>query len=146
VTGRGTAHRFNSEGGQTFVEFAIILPLFFMLVFLVTYAGVAFNRYLRVTDAARVGAKAAAVARFTSTGTPYACPIARSAAIAATDGLLADPDVTCKANGSTVGDAHVSLPGEMFTVEIDYSFDLTLPLLPGAPTIAMTSSAAERVQ
>ncbi len=66
VTRRSMVHRLSSERGQALVELVIALPLIFGLVFLIAYAGVGFNRYLQVTDAARIGARAAAVARFNS--------------------------------------------------------------------------------
>jgi hypothetical protein len=57
-------NRLKGESGQAMVEFVIVLPLLFALIFLLVYAGIGFNRQLIVTDAARVGARAGAVARF----------------------------------------------------------------------------------
>ena len=47
--------RLSNERGQAIVEFVIVLPLLFALVLLIAYAGIAFVRYLNVTDAAQVG-------------------------------------------------------------------------------------------
>ena len=46
------------------VEFVIVLPFMLFLIFMIVYAGIGFERYSRVTNAARVAARAAAVARF----------------------------------------------------------------------------------
>ena len=46
------------------VEFVIVLPFMLFLIFMIAYAGIGFERYSRVTNAARVAARAAAVARF----------------------------------------------------------------------------------
>ncbi len=63
-----------SDSGQTIVEFAIVLPILVLLLFGISQFGVAFHNYLAITDAARVGARAAAVKRTT---TP--CTFARTA-------------------------------------------------------------------
>jgi hypothetical protein len=52
-----------SEKGQTAVEFALVLPMLLVLLLGVIQFGVAFNHYLTVTDAARVAARKAIVAR-----------------------------------------------------------------------------------
>ena len=53
-----------SEQGQTAVEFALLAPMLVVLLLGVVQVGVAFNRYLTVTDAARAGARKAVVLRF----------------------------------------------------------------------------------
>jgi Flp pilus assembly protein TadG len=52
------------DDGQAFVEFVLILPLVVGVLFALIEMGIALNDYLRVTDAARVAARAASVARF----------------------------------------------------------------------------------
>ena len=54
---------FRSDDGQAIVEFAIVLPVLVLLVFGITQFGLAFRNYISITDAARVGARAAAVKR-----------------------------------------------------------------------------------
>ena len=58
-----TNFSFRSDEGQAIVEFAIVLPVLVLLVFGITQFGLAFRNYLAITDAARVGARAAAVKR-----------------------------------------------------------------------------------
>jgi Flp pilus assembly protein TadG len=51
------------ERGQAMVEFAVILPIFLVLVFGIIQFGIVFNNYVTLTDATRAGARAGAVAR-----------------------------------------------------------------------------------
>jgi Flp pilus assembly protein TadG len=51
------------EKGQTMVEFVIVVPVLLMLMFGVIQFGIVYNNYLTITDAARVGARKAAVSR-----------------------------------------------------------------------------------
>ena len=44
-------------------EFAVVVPLFLMLLLGIVQFGIAFNNYLAVTDAVRAGARTAAVSR-----------------------------------------------------------------------------------
>ena len=45
------------------VEFVIVVPVLLMLLFGVIQFGIVYNHYLTITDAARVGARKAAVSR-----------------------------------------------------------------------------------
>lgn len=51
------------ESGQAMVEFALVLPALLLVVLGIIQFGVLFNNYLALTDAARVGARQAAVSR-----------------------------------------------------------------------------------
>ena len=55
-----------SEKGQTMVEFAIALPILCLILFAVIQFGIVFNTSIALTDAARAGARKAAVSRQTS--------------------------------------------------------------------------------
>jgi Flp pilus assembly protein TadG len=52
-----------SEDGQALVEFAIVLPLLLMLLLGIVQFGSVFRDYIALTDATRVGARQASVAR-----------------------------------------------------------------------------------
>jgi Flp pilus assembly protein TadG len=56
--------RGQGEGGQAMVEFIIVLPLFFALLWTVVQFGVLFRQQLALSDAVRVAARKAAVSRF----------------------------------------------------------------------------------
>jgi Flp pilus assembly protein TadG len=64
-----TRRRLKSEQGQTAVEFALVAPIFIVLLLAIVQLGLTFGQYLTLTDATRAGARRAAVNRVTS-GTP----------------------------------------------------------------------------
>jgi Flp pilus assembly protein TadG len=68
------------QQGQTMVEFTIVLPILVLLVFGVIQFGIAFNNYLALTDAARAGARKAAVSRLSGNGASQATSAVRAAA------------------------------------------------------------------
>ena len=49
--------RLRGQRGQTMVEFAIVLPIFLLLLLGIAQGGVAFNHYVQLTDATRAGAR-----------------------------------------------------------------------------------------
>ena len=51
----------HGERGQALVEFTLVLPILLALVTAIVEFGIAYNHYVTLTDAARVGARAAAV-------------------------------------------------------------------------------------
>jgi TadE-like protein len=102
-----------SERGQSMTEFAIVLPLLCMLLFGVIQFGIVYNNYVTVTDAARAGARKAAVSRHTSPSTE-GCNTARSSA-----GSLA---VGCSV--SVAGP--LDRPGADVTVTVTYPYSINL--------------------
>src|SRR5204862_2571265 len=50
-----------SEQGQSMTEFALVLPVLALILFAVLQFGIALNNYVTLTDAARAGARRAAV-------------------------------------------------------------------------------------
>ena len=76
---RRRAH-IHSENGQTMVEFAMVLPVLCLLLFGVIQFGITFNNYLALTDAARAGARKAAVSRLSGNGSSAATTAVRAAA------------------------------------------------------------------
>ncbi len=54
--------RSRAEGGQALVEFALVLPLFLLLLLGIVQFGTVFRDYIALTDATRVGARQASVA------------------------------------------------------------------------------------
>jgi len=59
--GSALRHPRNTELGQSLVEFSLVLPIFLVLIFGLVDFGRAFYAWLIVTEAAREGARAAAV-------------------------------------------------------------------------------------
>jgi Flp pilus assembly protein TadG len=58
-----TTHDRRNERGQALIELAIILPVFLLLLLGIVQFGSVFRDYIALTDATRVGARQAAVAR-----------------------------------------------------------------------------------
>ena len=61
-------------------EFAIVLPILALLVFAVAQFGIVFNSYVTLTDAARAGARKAAVSRQTGDPSGQAVAAVRASA------------------------------------------------------------------
>jgi hypothetical protein len=124
--------RLRDDRGQAMVEFIIVLPIMLFLVFMIAYAGIGFERYARVTNAARVAARAAAVARFDGKDP---CDAAQSAADNAMHGL-----------GITVDECLAGSPGETVTIRLSY----TLPSIPMITSITgpitVHGKAVERME
>jgi Flp pilus assembly protein TadG len=125
--------QFRSDRGQTFVEFAIVLPILVLLVFGIIQFGLAFHNYLAITDAARVGARAAAVKRTT---TP--CTFARTAiqnTVSSDQWAQISSRITCVA-GPSVGD--------QVAITINYPYSIGLPGVSASGNL--TASAKERME
>jgi Flp pilus assembly protein TadG len=124
---------FSGDGGQTVVEFAIVLPILVLLVFGITQFGLAFHNYLAITDAARVGARAAAVKR-----TSGPCTFARTAiqsSVSARQWTTISSRITCTA-GANVGDP--------VTISIQYPYSIGLPGVGASGNL--TANATERLE
>jgi Flp pilus assembly protein TadG len=50
-------NRIRSQRGQTMTEFAIVLPIFLLLLLGIAQGGVAFHNFVQLTDATRAGAR-----------------------------------------------------------------------------------------
>ena len=101
------------ERGQALVEFALIVPIFLLLVFAIVDFGMGFHAWITVTNAAREGARVGAVG-------------ADSATI---QGKVTDTTVSLDAASvtTTVTNAQ-GAPGEAVTVKVDYDYQLITPL------------------
>lgn len=53
----------DNENGQALVEFALVAPLLFLILFGIVQFGIAFMHSIALTDAVRAGARQAAVSR-----------------------------------------------------------------------------------
>jgi Flp pilus assembly protein TadG len=55
--------RFRSQNGQAMTEFAIVAPILLLVLMGIMQLGVVYNNWVTLTDAARAGARKAAVCR-----------------------------------------------------------------------------------
>jgi len=119
--------------GQAAVEFAIILPILVLLVLGIGQFGVAFHNYLAITDAARVGARAAAVKRTSSPCTAATTAIQNT--VSTTQWGEISGRITCTA-GANVGDP--------VTITIKYPYEIGLPGVSASGDL--TANAQERME
>ena len=105
------------ERGQAMVEFALLLPIFLAVLFLIIDFGVGINRWVIVTNSTREGARIGAVGAST--------PDIADRVATTSNGLLDPADVTVRYVGD--GDGVVNR-GESVVVESDYEYGLITPL------------------
>jgi Flp pilus assembly protein TadG len=111
-----TYTRINDERGQTMTEFALILPIFITLLFAIIQFGISFNNYVTLTDAARAGARKAAVSR--GAGNPAgACKAAVLAAASNLNQSTLNPKVQCLSSWA---------PGSDVEVDAAYPYSINL--------------------
>jgi Flp pilus assembly protein TadG len=128
-----TRFGFRSDEGQAFVEFALVLPLLALLIFGIIQFGLAFRNYIAITDAARVGARAAAVKR-----TSNPCAAANAAiqsTVSAGQWAQISSRITCVA-GPNVGD--------QVSITINYPYSIGLPGVSASGNL--TANAKERME
>ncbi len=114
VTGKMIGkNRKDGEKGQNLVEFALVLPIFLILVFGIIDFGMGFHAWITVTNAAREGARIGAVGADSAT--------IQTRVVDTADSLDAS-DLTV-----TVVNAQ-GAPGESVSVDVDYNYDLITPL------------------
>ncbi len=129
----------HEQDGQSATEFAIVLPVFCLLLFAVIQFGILFNNYLTLTDAVRAGARTAAVSRHDAIKGQAAEARVRAAASGLED-----------ADDPTVLEVDVTAPsgwehGEDVTVEASYPYTINLLGFVAAEGY-LTSKTTERVE
>lgn len=109
-----------NERAQTMVEFVIVLPFFFLLLFAVIQFGILWNNYVTLTDGTRAAARKAVVSRHTDPQAA-ACDQLRKTAVdleGASDPLV----LTC--NVTVVGP--LDRPGADVTVSASYPYKIKI--------------------
>jgi Flp pilus assembly protein TadG len=128
--------KLRGEEGQSMVEFAVILPIIVMLFLAIWQLGVGFHNYLAITDAARVGARAAAVNRASATGPCQAAKNAIQATVSTAQWSVISTRITC--TPATPG-----ATGTSYTVSIAYPITINVFF---SRTGTLTASATERLE
>ena len=101
------------EGGQSLVEFALVLPIFLLLLFAIVDFGMAFHAWITVTNSAREGARVGAVRA-------SAADIEQR--VRDTSGTLDQDDLLVTVTNAE-GD-----PGQSVVVDVSYGYSLISPL------------------
>jgi Flp pilus assembly protein TadG len=102
------------ERGQTMAEFAVVLPILVVLLLGIVQFGILFNNYVTLTDAARAGARAAAVAR--QSGDPVG---AATSAVRASGADLNQGNLAVNVSSGWA-------PGSPVTVTATYPYSISL--------------------
>lgn len=118
-----------------------MMPFLVLLLVAIWQFGLAFRNYLSITDAARVGARKAAVSRTASGGPCTAARNAIQATVSTTQWNVISSRITCTAGTNT---------GDPVTISIGYPVTIGLPQIFGLQRInvsgTMTASATERLE
>jgi len=101
------------QGGQSLVEFTLVLPIFLLVLFAIIDFGMAFNAWVTVTNSAREGGRLASVG---ATATDVETRV-RTAASSLDQGQLT----------VTVTNAQ-GTPGDPVVVNVSYKYSLITPL------------------
>ena len=127
----------SNEKGQTATEFALVLPIFCLLLFGVIQFGILFKNYVTLTDAVRAGARTAAVSRLEASPAGVVEASVRNSA----NGI----DKPCSPTGLCVTVNGTWERGQDVTVEAKYPYEINL-LGFVAATGFLTSTTTERVE
>jgi Flp pilus assembly protein TadG len=113
VFGRLIHKKGEGERGQSLVEFALIVPLFLLLMFAIVDFGMGFYSWITVTNAAREGARIGAVGADSATITQR---------VKDTAGSLNNSNLTISVSNAK-GNS-----GETVGVTVNYQYQLITPL------------------
>ncbi len=118
--------RVKDESGASTVEFALVVPILFMLLFGIIQFGIAFGNQLAITHAAREGARLAAVGAYDESSVRgRAYPVSPTAVI------LSYPN----------GNSH----GQPVEVRIEYDMIISIPFF-GVRNLPLSSTAQMRLE
>ena len=141
---RRTENGQRDEKGQALVEFALLVPIFLILLFAIVDFGMGFHSWITVTNSAREGARLGAVQ---ATTLQIETRVRDTATLINEDTNMTVTVTNAADNG---GD-----PGESVVVQVDYDYDLITPLaslvafLSGdtlGPTLELSSTAEMRLE
>jgi len=95
--------KLRNEKGASAVEFALVVPIFLMLVFGIFQFGIAFNNWIALTHAAREGVRLAAVGQYDEQRVRDSAPSVsiQSISVSGQDGFIGDP-VTVVVTGNVL--------------------------------------------
>ncbi len=131
------------EKGQALVEFALLVPIFLILLFAIVDFGMGFYSWITVTNSAREGARIGAVQ---ATADKIEIRVFETAGL---------PNEGTNLTVNVENAYPVGQPGESVVVKVDYEYDLITPLaslvafLSGdiiGPTLTLSSTAEMRLE
>jgi Flp pilus assembly protein TadG len=146
------SHRRANDEGAVLVEFALVIGLFFLLVFGMVDFGLAINTKTQMANAGREGARlgtvnldpAAVEARVREAGNNL-----DQAILAVTVECQKPNDHKCTGPGFPAGSLNNAVTGDSVIVTVDYTYDLITPLpgfLNSGNDVALKSVTEMRVE
>jgi Flp pilus assembly protein TadG len=150
----GRASRFrracaSDEGGQAFVEFALVLPVLMIVVMTIVKLGIVLNNYITLNDAVRAGARQLAISRsatYPAYGTNACAYVQSRVATAASSlnsgSLTVNPSVS---SGSCNPDTSM-VQGSDAVVNGTYPCDLNIFGIDFKPGCTLSATTTERVE
>ncbi len=115
----------NGERGQSMAEFAMILPIFLVLVFAIVDFGMGLNAWITVTNSAREGARLGAVGA-PGAGAASCSPLPGAGTI---QRRVCDTADTLTPSKMTVTPTNAQgTPGSSVKVKVDYQYNFISPL------------------
>jgi len=124
---RITRRRGKGEGGQSLVEFTLVLPIFLLVLFAIIDFGMAFNAWITVTNSAREGARVGAV-RPPLDVPSSPCNGKSSLEQCIEDRVRATADTLNQANLDVSVQGAQGTVGESVVVDVSYAYSLITPL------------------
>ncbi len=133
----------DGEKGQALAEFALLVPIFMLLLFAIVDFGMGFYSWITVTNAAREGARLGAVLASEEQ--------IKLRVLQTSDLINEDTNMTVTVTNAAPG----GVPGESVVVTVDYDYDLITPMaglvqmLSGSvlgPTLTLSSTAEMRLE
>ncbi|MEX2158991.1 MAG: TadE/TadG family type IV pilus assembly protein [Dehalococcoidia bacterium] len=134
--------------GQSLVEFAMIAPLFFILVLGIVDFGMGLHSWMTMTNATREGARLAAV-HAPSSGSVDCNPLPAEGSI---ERKVCDTATNLDADAMTItvtnADPEGDNAGEEVSVQIDYDYELIMPLsgFMDLSTISLSATTKMRLE
>lgn len=104
------------EDGQSLLEFALVIPIFLLVLFAIVDFGMAFHAWITVTNSAREGARL---------GSVHATAAAIEQRVRDTADTLDQANLAVTV---TNADDQGGQPGESVVVDVSYSYSLITPL------------------
>lgn len=124
---------FKNEKGQSFVEFALILPVLLIIVMGIFEFGLMFNAYITISNASREGARL---------GSLGGTDIEVTQRVETTASHLNSANMTVTITPSSRS------RGDMLTVLVEYDYSLITPVISNilSPLVDLEASTAMRVE
>ena len=135
--------------GAAAVEFALVVPVFLMILMGMIQFGITINNYIELTNAVRVGGRQFAISRSNTTPWSTARTAVTSAAMNLTAGSIA---ITLKVNGAactsdaTCQTALGAAAGGAASVSATYPCDLTIMGINYFPSCSLASQNTEFIE